>query len=384
MGRRATCALSIVLLVCGSSFGLGVRAGPPEIQASESCGNCHRTIYESWKESAHARSLEDEIFLQAYRLTQERDGEQIGRVCLGCHAPLIELSADASRLVGMSWEGVNCEVCHSLTQIDLSGDGPRHLLEPGPVKRGPIENASAEAHGVEFSPLHKSAEACAWCHEYVNPEGTPIMTTYSEWKGSGAAKSGLTCQSCHMGLTDQEVADPKLERLPGAEVNLHHVPGGHSLDQLHKALGLAIRHDRDGDALEIGIELRNKGAGHAVPTGMPGRRVVLLLNLRTSDGGSFEESRVYGRNFIDAGKKTIVRDGDFFARGVKQLSDDRIRADERRTESFRFPVKAGATAYLEVKLRYEHQPNGGDEGMTSLVFLSEKRTLSPDDGSERP
>jgi hypothetical protein len=297
---------------------------------------------------------------------------------------LIELNGDTGLNYRATWEGVNCEVCHSLSAVDLSGDGPRHVLDPGPVERGPIKDASAEAHGVAFSPLHTTAEACAWCHEYVNSEGTPIMTTYSEWKESSAAKEGITCQNCHMGLTDQEVVDPRVERLPGSEINLHQVPGGHSLDQLHEALGLAIRHDRKDEALEIEIELRNKGAGHAVPTGMPGRRVVLLLNLRTSDGGSFEESRAYGRAFVDAKKNPIVRDCDYFTSGVKQQSDDRIRADERRTETFRFPVKREATAYLEVKLRYEHRPTGGDEGQTSLVFLSEKRTLVPETGDQGP
>jgi hypothetical protein len=294
------------------------------IESSEGCGSCHRTIHRAWLSSAHARSLENETFLAAFRQTEARDGSKQARVCLGCHAPITVMNDDTQLSLRTTWEGVSCDVCHSLVSVELTPSGPRPELDPGPVQRGPFPDAPSTAHPVAYSELHTTARACAWCHEYVNPEGTMILGTYSEWQSSSARAEGRTCQSCHMGLS--------------AKVNLHHVPGGHSLDQLHRALGLYIGSSREGDELTLEITLFNKGAGHAVPTGMPGRRVILHLRV-TSQGQPFEERRVYGRFFEDAAGKTIRRDSDYFSPGVKQVSDSRILPDERRVEVFRFPVR---------------------------------------------
>ena len=121
----------------------------------------------------------------------------------------------------------------------------------------------------------------------------------------------------------------------------------------------------------------NKGAGHAVPTGMPGRRVILELEMRDSDGKTLTGRRSYGAFYADAKGDTITRDSGYFGKDVRLLSDSRIRPDERRTEGFRFPVPAAATAYLDLKLYYEHAPTGGAEDRTLLTFYSESRTVAP-------
>jgi hypothetical protein len=346
------------------------------LESSNACGECHVTILESWKASAHSRSLTDEVFQRALRETRSK-AAGVDRLCLECHAPLAALTGDTKLDLRLTWEGVSCEVCHSLVSVEFSGTGPRQVLDTGPAKRGPVKDAPSTAHEVAYSELHVDSLACAWCHEYVNSEGTPVLTTYSEWKSSSAASEGVTCQQCHMGATRTEVDDPRVQRDPGAEINLHEVPGGHSLDQLHRSLGLSIDSSRDGDRLVLQIGVRNKGAGHAVPTGMPGRRVVMDVAVGTSDGASFEEQRVYGKFFVAADGAPIVRDMDYFAPGVELDRDSRIRADERRMEEFGFDVGADATAYVTVKLHYIHSPLGTEEARTDLTFLSEKRVLLP-------
>jgi len=49
---------------------------------AESCGQCHREIYEEWKTSIHAHAYEDPFF-QAYW----KKDKQVW-VCLNCHTPL--------------------------------------------------------------------------------------------------------------------------------------------------------------------------------------------------------------------------------------------------------------------------------------------------------
>jgi hypothetical protein len=346
------------------------------LESSDACGGCHVTIHESWKASAHSTALTNDVFQKALRETRSKRGDLAG-LCLECHAPLAALTGDHKLEYRLTWEGVNCEVCHSMVSVELSGTGPRRVLDTGPAKRGPVKEASSDAHEVAYSELHLDSLACAWCHEYTNPEGTPVLTTYTEWQTSSAASEGTTCQRCHMGATRTEVDDPRVEREPGAEINLHEVPGGHSLDQLHRSLGLSIDSSREGDRLLLRLGIRNKGAGHAVPTGMPGRRVVMDVAVRTSDGASFEEQRVYGKFFVTADGTPVTRDMDYFSPGVELGRDSRIRPDERRVEELGFDVGAEATAYVTVKLRYIHSPLGTEEGRTDLTFLSEKRVLRP-------
>ena len=49
---------------------------------AESCGECHREIYEEWKTSIHAHAYEDPFF-QAYWKKDKNVW-----VCLNCHTPL--------------------------------------------------------------------------------------------------------------------------------------------------------------------------------------------------------------------------------------------------------------------------------------------------------
>jgi hypothetical protein len=331
-----------------------------------------------WKKSAHASSMEEPIFLDAFRQTKEREGEAVSRVCLSCHAPAVEVTKDWDLEQKLSWEGVGCDICHSISAVKAVGSTAKFELDAGVVKRGPIRNASSMAHDVLFSELHTQSLVCGPCHEFSNSEGVPLMTTFSEWKASSAARQNKTCQQCHMGETKANVVDPVIKRLPEAKVNLHEVPGGHSLSQLIKGVEVVLRPQRDAGALLLDVRLRNRGAGHAIPTGMPGREINLSVKVRTSEGGSFDERRSYRKTYVGAGGGEITRDSSYFARGVKFVSDTRIQADESRTERFRFAVPEHATAYLSVKLHYEHAPTGRDQNRTFITFFSEERTLLPE------
>jgi hypothetical protein len=203
------------------------------------------------------------------------------------------------------------------------------------------------------------------------------MTTYSEWEQSAAAREGMSCQDCHMSRTRAEVVDPRVQRVPDAEVNLHEVPGGHSISQLNKALAVRLQPKHEGEDLLLDVGLTNVGAGHAVPTGMPGRRVVLELKVRTDDGQTFEERRTYGRAFVDAAGAPIERDSGYFARGVSPVSDSRIGSREERLEAFRFAIGRRTTAFVTLRLHYENRPTGTEEGRTWITFYTTERVVGP-------
>jgi hypothetical protein len=372
--------VAVVTAAVGLATAALCRAAPIEsgkITPSVVCGTCHRDIYQMWRSSAHARAM-DVVFIEAFRETEAHDAAT-ARLCLACHAPLTAVSPDPTLGAQATWDGVSCDACHSLTAVELAPGGARQTFEPGPVKRGPIRDAASIGHETAYSPLHTSALVCAGCHEFENAEGTPVITTYSEWQRSAAGKEGRTCQSCHMTVARADVVDPKVKRA-AEEVNLHQMPGGHSLSQLNKAVEVAMSGAWRDDGLGLTVRLANRGAGHAVPTGMPGRRLVLALAVRTTDGRSFEARRLYTKTFRDGAGRPITRDGAVFGPGVRLDDDSRLGPDEERTETFTFPVSRDAGAHVSLRLHYEHAPTGGPENRTWLTFYTLERTYQREGG----
>ncbi len=341
---------------------------------SDTCGECHTDIYGAWKESAHARSMEDPAFLDTYRAVESRD-PRLARICLECHAPLARLGGDAALSRKVTWEGVTCDFCHTIRSVTLEDSRPRYEITMGSVKRGPIRDAESTAHDVAYSELHAQALVCAPCHEYANDAGLPILTTYSEWRQSKAARLGVSCQGCHMPEVEGNVVDPRLKRDPRARVNTHSMPGGHSLPMLHKAVRVGIHPEREAETLRLVVEVENKGAGHAVPTGMPGRRIVMEVNLHVYEGPTYAERKVYAKRFLDAKGREVASVADYFRPGVRQVEDTRLRPDELRREVFTFPVPATRPATVTVKLDYEHPLGLGEVGPIRFTFLSESRII---------
>ncbi len=73
-----------------------------------------------------------------------------------------------------------------------------------------------------------------------------------------------------MPVVAANIVDPKVKRVEGAFVNLHEMPGGHSLHQLNKSIRMRILGlDRTPKGLRAQVVVHNVGAGHSVPTGIP-------------------------------------------------------------------------------------------------------------------
>jgi hypothetical protein len=347
---------------------------------SDACGVCHRDIYRVWRESRHAEALEQPFFLDTFRETQSSRGPELAALCLGCHAPMAGILGDEKLERKISWEGVTCDYCHGLASVEMTKDGPRARVEISDVKRGPIRGAEPLGHAVAYSELHTQSLVCAPCHEFVNREGVGVLTTYTEWQQSSAAGRGETCQTCHMALTEADVVDPRIQRGTQAMVNLHEMPGAHTIRQLLQALSVSVEPSRAEGHLDLRLTLTNRGAGHAVPTGMPGRRIVLLVDVE-GGGETREDRRVYGKQFQDASGHVVSHVADYFAGGVRLESDTRIRPDEVRAESFRFDMPAEASAWINVRLVYEHVPRGERQERERLVFYTDRKFVRPRNAS---
>ncbi|MBI3696797.1 MAG: hypothetical protein HY238_18420 [Acidobacteria bacterium] len=365
----------ITWLLAGALF-----SGPvtlDKISSAEMCGRCHRDILRAWKTSVHAEALEDPLFQDALDLAVTEFGVQARSGCLKCHAPTVQYSSDTALVKKVTWEGVTCDFCHSLKSVSVVSGLPRLLVEFDGVKTGPLKDALSGAHGVAFSPVHTSSLVCAGCHEYRNAAGLAVLTTYSEWEASSYAAKQTHCQSCHMAAMSANVVDPKIKRVKETTVNLHQMPGSHSIEQLNKAIGARLTLARENGMLKVNVEVSNRGAGHMVPTGSPLRQVHLELRVLDASGKSYQGERVYTRKVVDRQGRELAAEHEVFVEAARVKEDTRLKAGERRVESFTFPLPPGVSANVRAQLWYYYSPLAQIEQQKKVSFLTLAQYAAP-------
>jgi hypothetical protein len=367
--RRKMCAL----LVFYCSTALAVDLKPPS--SAELCGDCHRAIYDGWKKSAHATAMESRLFQDALKGAEADFGVRARKNCLACHAPVAVLTGDLELIRKVSWEGVTCDYCHSIQEVTTTGGNPKAKVEFTLVKSGPSKDLSSPAHGTRFSPLHTSSLACITCHEYSNSQGFPVLATYSEWKKSTYGKNGVGCQTCHMYRIEGDVVDPRVIRSATLTLNLHEIPGGHSIQQLNKAIKADLSTTREGDQLRVVVKLTNRGAGHDVPTGSPLRQLILELHADSLAGHHFSEQRIYRRTVADRSGALLNREDLVFVKGARLVTDTRLAPGETKTETFSFPMPAGTQTRVKASLYYYYSPLTTTEAQQKVKFLELTRLV---------
>jgi hypothetical protein len=197
------------------------------------------------------------------------------------------------------------------------------------------------------SPLHRESRVCAACHHWTLrlPSGDelPVFTEHDEWKRSTFAASSIPCQDCHMPTTVDEVAAGWSKKVRVA----NHGFMGEADELRRRALGMSIRVEEKGGKLHAEIELVNGAAGHKVPTGLPGRQIVLALRVIDKEGRSVEKaSRAYGRVLVSEGGTEVP----FYA-AQREASDTRISPGETRRETFVFDGKDEGEIVIELLWR---------------------------------
>lgn len=347
-----------------------------ELTSSQKCGTCHKDIYSVWKTSIHARSASTPVFLEAYDQAVRIAGNTAREACLRCHAPASIVTGNLELSNALNQEGVSCDFCHSL--VGNSPDSPTKpfVLDVGTAKYGPVRDASDRGHPVAYSEFHITSEHCAGCHEYQTDEGVPLLSTYSEWLDYQSAGGDKTCQDCHMPLVIANVVDPKILRASGSRVNLHSMPGGHSRAQLVKSLRLRIEEvRRTGETVEVRVSVENSGAGHAVPTGSPSRKVILDIVASAAGGQVASQQYTFQRVAVDSGNEPILDDARMFLETEGIQSDNRIAPGERRDVNTSFVLPTSENVDIRASLTYLYSPHDRPETETRLEFVSDTRQL---------
>lgn len=363
-----------LLLACTITTTLAARDLEPASSA-ELCGRCHRTIMEAWKKSAHARAMESPLFQDALEMAEDAYGAGVVPMCLNCHAPLAALTQDSAWRRKTTWEGITCDYCHSVRSVSLGPGNPRAVVELSLVKSGPLKNVQAAAHGAQYSAVHTSSLICAPCHEYKNALGFPVLSTYSEWEKSGYAEQGKGCPSCHMYQVAGAVVDPKVLADSSAKLNLHEMPGSHSVDQLNRTIKAQLTTVWEGDNLRVTVQIANAGAGHMVPTGSPMRQLILDVSAAPYGGETSHVRKTYRRVVADKDGKAAEREPDAFVRGASTLSDNRLAPGEKRNETIVFPFSSRRPVQVTAEVSYYHSPLAVSDHQRRLTFLTLRRLV---------
>ncbi len=359
------------LLLCATALASASEGETP--RSAEYCGDCHRAIEAGWKQSAHSHAVESRLFQDALKYAEADFGSQARRVCLGCHSPTAVETGDLALVRKVSWEGITCDYCHSIRNVTLNGPNPKALVEYTGVKSGPWKDVQSPAHGTVYSPVHTSALICVTCHEYRNSQGFEVLTTYTEWKDGPYAAKNEDCQSCHMYRVEGDVVDPRVKRTAEVGINLHQMPGSHSLDQLNKAIRANLSTAHKGGELRVEVSVTNQGAGHMVPTGSPLRKLILEVRANPFKGPTQHAERVFQRVVADASGKVLDREDLAFVKAAKVLSDTRLAPGETKKETFTFKVPQGVRSQVEADFLYYYSPMATTRAQQEVKFLSLRR-----------
>ena len=322
------------------------------LTSSKECKECHEEIYSHWKNAMHSMSIEDPIFKASYMEAYLNTAGEAKYNCLRCHAPISLINNDYDLKNELTKEGVSCDFCHSVKKINLKNKRNPFELEIGEIKRGPLSNVESPAHKTKPSPLFKSSELCAGCHEYTNDKGVIVLGTYSEWKKSPYAAEGTQCQDCHMPLIPGKVVKSNIKSSNQKQINLHAISASHSTEQLRKALTVEIKDiNKEKDIIEVVVGVTNTGSGHLVPTGIPSRKLILLVELRTPNE-YFSQQRVYQKRVVDESGKEIKKEYDFFLKAARVSFDNRLRPRETRMERFAFAMPKNRKITISARIEY--------------------------------
>lgn len=361
-----TALFSVLLLLSTTTYAVEPNNTPANNSlhhlSAETCGSCHKQIFEQWKSSMHSQSspLKDPIFVEAYKhvigdptvdgLT--KNGQY--PVCLNCHAPNAAKDLKTKIDAQNYHEGVNCVVCHTLKEykgMQTENGGLRFGIQAYEVAADRLQGPSGRYLSPEANAFHpfqmepnqlmlRTSRVCMGCHEqFLNEKGVPICQTGMEYADMNAP---ITCQSCHM---------PRV----GDSVD-HSMLGGHNDNMLKRAIVVSLKTKVEADVIKTTVRLQNM-LPHRFPTGVPFRNVYMKLtaydqqdhllfnNFKSLPPVTSDDPKaVFMYNLADESGKPVALPFN----STEMLSDTRFKASELRELEYNIPAKGVAVIRAEV------------------------------------
>jgi hypothetical protein len=111
-----------------------------------------------------------------------------------------------------------------------------------------------------------------------------------------------------------------------------------------RALDLQITGTGIGDDVSLSVSLRNRRAGHRVPSGMPGRRIIVRARALAADGTEIARAEhALGRILVDANGHEAPHH-----EAVRVLSDERIGPRETLVVPLTLVAPSGGEIVVEL------------------------------------
>jgi hypothetical protein len=259
-----------------------------------------------------------------------------------------------------------------VADVDLGRRDQRFDLQPGRVKRGPLEYAKSPHHETAYSALHKASPLlCAACHEYSNPAGVAVLSTFTEWSSGPYPARGQTCQECHMplvpGATVKEALDPSQRR-----INLHRMVGGSTASRVRGGLDLRFGEVAVGAAsADVNVTVTNTSVGHSAPGGLSTKSLVLAVGVDTGSGDLVNRrEKVYRRELLDLQGRPLATIPDLFLNAASVGEDTRLKQKEARAERFTVPLPDNWKAIVA---RLEYRDASDPSHSRSTVITEQRR-----------
>ncbi|HLK63229.1 MAG TPA: tetratricopeptide repeat protein [Bryobacteraceae bacterium] len=206
---------------------------------SESCGQCHKDIYEEWKSSMHHfASFNNQFYRKSIEYMQDVAGTRPSKWCAGCHDHAVFFNGRFDRPIREQIDtpeaqaGLGCMSCHAIVHVGSSMGNADFTVEYPPLHE--LANShnkyvraidyfltylNPKPHKQTFlKPYMQSAEFCAACHKVhldmpVNRyRWVRGFNDYDNWQASGVSGQGArsfyypaktqVCADCHMPLVD--------------------------------------------------------------------------------------------------------------------------------------------------------------------------------------
>jgi FlgD Ig-like domain len=288
------------------------------------CGACHDQQIEQWYGSPMSLCGQNTWVYDVYNGTGTPGGmggfvytrdsahafSNPNSECASCHQPLSWIEEpfraleDIHNLSDNAMHGVSCDACHKVAHIDETKFAFPGMY-PGVVT---VTRPSAATGQVQYGVLGDTnfivpifmqpsyqpqlvAEVCGACHEDKNdpdgngdfdePNGVSSEPTYNEWADSpyGDPESPLfaSCVDCHMPSYGAIHACNEIPPDRDPETIRHHRIEGTTAPFLDNSVTLTCTGDVAGDSLHVHVSILNDLTGHSVPTGLPLRNMVLLV-----------------------------------------------------------------------------------------------------------
>ncbi len=229
---------------------------------SETCGTCHKKIYDEWNASSHHfASFNNQFYRKAIEYMQDTQGSPQGsKWCAGCHDHAVFFNGRFDKPIKTQIDtpeahaGLACTSCHAIVRVDstMGNNGftieypPLHQLmtSKNKVVRSLVDFMTyldPEPHRETFlKPFmtQQASEFCSTCHK-VHLD-IPVNSyrwfrgfdDYDNWQASGFGEGArsfyyppksLSCADCHMPLEPSNEPGNR-----GGQIHSHRFPAANT------------------------------------------------------------------------------------------------------------------------------------------------------------